>query len=222
MTTMYEDNLTCFICGKESSHTIIGSTNAFGSSDLDSRPPEMMRFTIEYQVQRCPSCGYCAPYLSEKIENKSTIMGIIERDVYQNQLHRSDYPKVANSFLCMALIHWEIGEYRTAVWSAIRAAWMCDDAHVEEAAKKCRISALDLMKKSQEKGRPFVASWQDHAVMVDFMRRAGKFEDAITAIDEAIQKYSDATANKIFLFQKELVLQNDTGRYLVSQVLGEE
>ena len=60
MTTMYQDTVKCYVCGKESKQTVLGSTNSFGSQDLDLRPPEMMRGTMEYWAHECPYCGYIA------------------------------------------------------------------------------------------------------------------------------------------------------------------
>jgi hypothetical protein len=39
----------------------VSTTNEIGSRDLDNRPAEMMRSTIQYWICRCPKCGYCAP-----------------------------------------------------------------------------------------------------------------------------------------------------------------
>jgi len=59
MTTLFPQKETCFVCGNTSEHTVIGSTNAFGSPDLDLRPPEMQRSTITHRVQRCPTRATC-------------------------------------------------------------------------------------------------------------------------------------------------------------------
>jgi hypothetical protein len=57
MTTLYREKSRCAVCGIATEYTSIGSTNAFGSPDLDTRPPEMQRSTIFAWVQRCPECG---------------------------------------------------------------------------------------------------------------------------------------------------------------------
>ena len=65
MTTMHEEKVQCCVCGKKNNHEVVGSSYSHGSSDLDTRPPEMTRSTIYYSIQRCPSCGYSASDLSE-------------------------------------------------------------------------------------------------------------------------------------------------------------
>ena len=73
MTTWYHQDVKCHHCGRKSQHNVLGSTNAFGSPDLDLRPPEMQRLTMEGWLQLCPHCGYCAPDLSEEEGNLSAI-----------------------------------------------------------------------------------------------------------------------------------------------------
>lgn len=58
MTTLPRE-MTCAACGARSTQTVVLSASAFGASELDTRPPEMMRSALRYQVQECPSCGYC-------------------------------------------------------------------------------------------------------------------------------------------------------------------
>ena len=57
MTTQSAEECTCAVCGRVSMQGVIMSTNAFGSPDLDLRPPPMERFTIDHWVQECPHCG---------------------------------------------------------------------------------------------------------------------------------------------------------------------
>ncbi len=65
MTTLEDTEVTCAICAKKSKHTTVGSTNAFGAPDLDLRPPEMERSTMEFWLQECPSCGYVSYEIDE-------------------------------------------------------------------------------------------------------------------------------------------------------------
>ncbi|MBR4908658.1 MAG: hypothetical protein IKZ43_06585 [Acidaminococcaceae bacterium] len=47
MTTMFRQKYKCAVCGAEQEFYGIASTNSFGSPDLDLRPPEMQRSTME-------------------------------------------------------------------------------------------------------------------------------------------------------------------------------
>jgi len=40
MTTMFKEIVQCAVCAEKSEHLSIGSTNIFGSIDLDTRSPD--------------------------------------------------------------------------------------------------------------------------------------------------------------------------------------
>ena len=65
MTTMYADTRTCKNCGQDSEQIILGSTNSFGSPDLDLRSPPMVRDTMDTWIQVCPHCKFCAPNIAK-------------------------------------------------------------------------------------------------------------------------------------------------------------
>lgn len=101
MTTLYEEKARCAVCGTETEFTGIASTNAFGSPDLDTRPPEMQRSTIFAWVQCCPECGYCSSDISKV---PSQAVSVVHSPEYGKQLTDSTYPELANGFLCKAII----------------------------------------------------------------------------------------------------------------------
>lgn len=78
MTTMYEEDFESYVCGTKSNHMAIGSTNSFGSPDLDTRPPEMARSTIYQFIQRCPLLWSIRNRL-EKIDNRVQVMSVPEQ-----------------------------------------------------------------------------------------------------------------------------------------------
>ena len=50
MTTIFEEEVTCAVCGSEQTVQEMGSTSSFGPMDLDTRPPPMQRGTMEMWV----------------------------------------------------------------------------------------------------------------------------------------------------------------------------
>ena len=68
MSTFFEETKCCVICNKLSEQTQIGSTNSFGSCDLDLRPPEMQRSTMCHWIEVCPYCGYVANNISMELD----------------------------------------------------------------------------------------------------------------------------------------------------------
>ena len=59
------NSIRCGNCGATSEHTVLMRTNAFGSPDIDLRPPAMQRWIMDTCLQFCPACEYCAPDLSQ-------------------------------------------------------------------------------------------------------------------------------------------------------------
>lgn len=120
MTTMYNEVVRCAVCGSDSEFAALGSTNRFGSPDLVTRPPEMERSTLFVWIQRCPQCGYCAPDLSEAPNQADQL---VNGPAYKRQLSDSRFPKLANTFLCSALIQESSCQYAAAAWAHVHAAW---------------------------------------------------------------------------------------------------
>ena len=125
MTTVREEFVTCALCGKQTLVMLLNSTHSFGAPDLDLRPPEMQRSSMFAWVQRCASCGYCAPNIAE---GTPSMKGIVESAAYRALLVDPDLPELARSFLCSSMIFEEFEEEAFAARSAIEAAWVCDDA----------------------------------------------------------------------------------------------
>jgi uncharacterized protein (DUF2225 family) len=218
MTTIYKKEITCGVCGEKSEHALIGSTNAFGSVDLDTRPPADMRYTIYTWVQRCPYCGYCATNIEGVSESAEAIIGSRK---YQLQLMNDQYPKLANSFLCKVMLKKVKGDLPGAIWSTIHAAWACDDSGNNESAKQCRIKAVELIKNAVSRGQTISDEPEaDIAITVDLLRRSGQFGEGLQIIDQNHNEIKDEIIKKVLKFQKELILRSDHQCYTISECLG--
>ncbi len=130
MTTFMEVVKTCTVCGASSTHREITSTSAFGSPGLDARPPPPHGYSIDMWIQMCPSCGYCAPDISEQTPRASDIM---RSDAYRHRLQDPEFPKLANAFLCHSILEEMSSHYANAAWPTIHAAWACDDASRDDS-----------------------------------------------------------------------------------------
>ncbi len=215
MTTIYQVEKECAVCGKSNKYTEIGSTNTFGPLDLDTRPPEMVRSTISEWIQRCPECGYCAPDISERLEKASEI---VHSDLYRQQLNNPEFPELANAFLCFSLIQESAGKYADAGWACIHAAWACDDAGSDASAQKCRKKAVTLLQKAKENGQKFAEqTGVEEAIMVDLLRRSGQFELALRICEDGLKKKPDKLISDILQFQKILIGKADVARHTVAE-----
>jgi ribosomal protein L37E len=101
MTTMDNISVECCVCGTKSIHLSVGSTNAFGYPELDTRPPEMERSTIYHMIQRCLSCGYCSSDLSTCLGDTEAF---VKSKNYQDILSTPSIPEEAASYLASSYI----------------------------------------------------------------------------------------------------------------------
>jgi hypothetical protein len=217
MTTLYKQGIVCSVCGTETVQTVIGSTNAFGSCDLDTRPPGMKRSTIHAWVQRCSGCGACAKNLS-KVNGSAG--DVVKRAGYKSQLSDTGFPEIANSFICNSMIDEYSGELVSATWALIQAAWVCDDVKSTAQAVICRKWAATMLRKTKANGQkvaqqPGVSS----AILVDLLRRAGALDEAAQMAELASETCSEGVPAQVVSYQKKLIEAGDTGCHTIAEAL---
>ena len=220
MTTLYEWKIRCSVCGTEAEQTETGSTNAFGSPDLDTRPPEMQRSTIDTWVQHCSGCGTCADDLS-KVDPSAG--AVVKTPDYKAQLRDAEFPELANSFICKSIIDEYGGEFASATWALIHAAWACDDAKSTPQAVACRRRAAIMLRKAEASGQevaeqPGVSS----AILVDLLRRADALDEAAEVIEKTRGSLSEDVLKQVVQYQKELIEAGDLGCHTIEEALGDD
>ena len=210
MTTMYQDTVKCYVCGKESKQTVLGSTNSFGSSDLDLRPPEMMRGTMEYWAHECPYCGYIARNIDLGTVVTEAWLARVEFINANNIEFKSELAKRCYKEY---LINLEDENIYKAFAVILNAAWACDDAQDIENAILCRNLALDLIDELIEKE-------DDSSTLmlqkIDLLRRSNQF-------DKVLEEFSGIFMDKDLLqdildFQLEKANKYDNACYTVEDV----
>jgi len=209
---------TCAVCNTKQSYMTITSTSAVGSPDLDMRPPPVERSTIHAWVKRCRNCGYCASDLGSGND------GVAERvrsQEYQDQLLDANFPDLANSFLCKAMIEMESEQYDKATWSHIHAAWVCDDQR-PELSIKCRLLALDSLKIAEQHNQEFTKDADtSFAIQVDLLRRAGQYDEALAAIQKGLEIIHEPVVTTMLEFQRTLIQKGDISCYTIADAHGE-
>ncbi|HPD55934.1 MAG TPA: hypothetical protein P5294_03720 [Smithellaceae bacterium] len=217
MTTVFQERSSCAICGNEKEFVKIYSTNSFGSPDLDTRPPEMMRSTMHAWVQQCPECGYCA---SDVVKAPPEAKKIIEDEKYKSQLKDEKYPKLANLFICMSIIEEQASNCVNAMWALIHAAWVCDDSGHSNEAKTCRNRAVEMLLHAEKHDKKWAKQQGSiTAILVDLLRRSGRLEEAREAIAQRRAEISGKIIITILDFQSALIKQGDVSCYTVSQAM---
>jgi hypothetical protein len=218
MTTYIRENRQCAICGAFVNCTTLNSTNTFGSSDLDLRPPEMMRSTMRVWLQECTECRYVAGDIGECTDD---VKARIASNEYQSLLSNDQLPELASRFLRFSLLNPTDPE--ASGLAKLRAAWACDDADVANLAQQCRSDAADRLLELQ----PFENSEKAATlatVLVDVLRRSVRYDESIQLIDElntmtAVSE--NETIRGILAFQESLCRKEDTQCYTISDAVGE-
>jgi len=219
---MFEEEFDCYVCGKTSSHMVIGSTNSFGSSDLDTRPAEMARSTIYQSIQRCPSCGYSAHNLSKGNEDSSVLEKLLRSDEYQSILHNKMMPDEANTFMAMSYLSKKQNDFISSAWESIQAAWICDDKNKRNVPKNCRDDAL-LMIEQGNKGSQQLAeqSGVSEAITIDLLRRAGRFEEGFDLIQKTKTMELEDIIYQVINYEEQLIRSGDMDVHTVEEALEE-
>lgn len=233
MTTALNIQVTCASCGRESRQTEIGSTYIMGPPDLDTRPGQMQRSTMEYWVQMCPHCGYVDTEIKSAIQEAITV---VRSETYQAQLRDPTVPELARRFLCHSVLEEALGNLADAGWASLHAAWACDDAPNSEAASRCRRRALASFEKATVVGQKITdQDYAEYPLVVDLLRRIGEFDQARNSCERAMTILSDAIKHqskkkpvqhpkelriiqRILMFEKKLLRSRDSEGHSLAEV----
>jgi len=223
MTTMNPVEVTCSHCGTPSEFMKIGSTSVFGSPDLDLRPAPLARYNSAYDVQRCPHCGYCAPDISAPLVTEAA-KHLIASDAYQSQLNHADFPEVANTFICWALLaEAEGGDPKATAWAYLKAAWACDDDNQGVLARHCRVRAAEYFQQgASDNDAGSEDPGSDEALLTDVLRRTGQFDSARAVCEQGLAMAENQVIQAVLRFQQSLIARQDTGCHTIEQALAEE
>ncbi len=228
MSTFGKEIKECAICGKKHESMVIMSTNSFGSSDLDTRPPQMMRSTLPYQVELCDECGYANVsidyFLSDETEK------IIKGPDYRRVFLDETINKLSKAFLLAGNLYNLHEEYKTSGVLYLKAAWAFDDHNdIDNAisARKKAITAFNKYLKQEFTEEEILYRFNNEKekedlnvkmVIIDLLRRSGSFDEAKSLAKELLKKVDDKLTKEILTFQIKLSRKKDTACHKVSEV----
>jgi len=185
--------------------------------DLDGRPSLILRSEVYLRIQRCPLCGYCAPDITRGLQDDHAVL---ESEPYRMQLGDTSYPQTANTFLCHGLIMEKRGQYADTAWSALFAAWICDDNGFPDSAQICRRRAIEFFMRAKESHQSFARSdGLERLYMIDILRRLSEFGEAARMCESAIAKERDEELLTLLEFEIDLIEERDTTGHAVSEIL---
>ncbi|MBQ6685069.1 MAG: DUF2225 domain-containing protein [Firmicutes bacterium] len=213
MTMMFHQKKICFVCKKESSHPVIASTHAFGSPDLDTRPPEGQRSTMRYWIQRCPHCGYVASDISKETP---VTKSIVESRVYQECDGNLFFDSLAQNFFRQFLLAKKEENHKTAFFALLHAAWACDDNQETYGAIRCRRLAIAQLEQWMALPDREIDDETLLLIKADLLRRSCDFVTVINEFETMTMKHE--LHQKLIDFQVTLAKKEDAGRYSLDQI----
>jgi hypothetical protein len=135
---------------------------------------------------------------------------------------RRDLPANALSAACQGLIEERAGELEKAGFSALRAAWMCDDFGLHEAARELRIVSAQRLQHdlAEQQTAPALAGLRA-AQIADIWRRAAQFDKASDVARRALDAPGGHVLGRpltdMLRFQLQLAADRDDRAHTVSE-----
>ena len=165
MSTIYEEEFECVVCGNKFTQTLQGSCSIEGQN-LDFMP--WGAAIVPWPLPKCPNCGLVGEQFSKDEENllkkyiKNNKIDIKKPNYYllakQYEFLKKDKIKIANNYV-------------KATWESYRLYHDC----VVSLMKKT-IDLIDEMEINKE--------FRFQLVKLDFLRRLGKFQEAMLMINK--------------------------------------
>ncbi|MCP3167643.1 hypothetical protein [Myxococcus qinghaiensis] len=214
--------VTCAVCDSVSEQRTLQCVTTFERPDLDGRPSEMARSTMDVWVQTCPACGYCAMTLTQAAPSARNV---VQSEAYRTRLHHPGAPALLNQFMCLALLQDAEGLVRDSAQVRTHAAWVADDAGLEDLARRCRSEAADLLlnapplKHWERREEPDWQGWRG-VQLVDLLRRAGRGEEALREVERIRQVGASSLMKQLLTYESAAIARGDTGRHTVNEGLG--
>lgn len=170
MTNVVSVLKKCMHCGCETSFDVMEDVTEYGPPDLDTRPSETKRSTINFGVQRCPNCHYASDDISQLVPFDD---GILKSERYL-EIHNSSYPYNARSYMMASLIKESVEDYEKAAYFMLNACWVLDDNNIDSYEERLEAASLYLKGDLDQTTK---------LIVIDLYRRAESFDDAKELLD---------------------------------------
>lgn len=220
MTMFANIERTCCICGKTVKCNVLASTNAFGSMDLDTRPPQMKRSTMSHWIEKCPKCGYIQTQLEAQYDlDKKIVKSFLSSREYKRCSGLKLPNIISKNFYQMYLLAPKANDKDNCFFALQCCAWACDDSgeKYKELAKQIRIRAIpfleDVFLTCKDQHQKENISIQ----LADYYRRSGQFEKVVEVLKNC-EPYSQNLLTQIAHFETQKALEKDDACYKVSDV----
>jgi len=190
--------VSCGVCGAAAPEPF-RRPPAETAPDLDLRPGQPARGTLMHWVRTCRSCRAAAPDVSALAAAQAEIVRGTEYAALRAE------PLTLRPFLRWAMLSPD----PAAAWRW--AAWAADDAAETARAVVYRRRAAAAFRDPGDAG--------DALLLADVRRRAGDFDAARAACDDADALGPDPDARSLIAFQRARVEAGDAAAYSIASAL---
>lgn len=213
MTTIYTRSKKCPNCGTINDITQLGSTNAFGAMDLDTRPPEMQRSTMRYWLQSCTKCGLSVSDLS-KVENET--LKYFKSDEFKQKHASENFKSLAERFWTAHLLSLKSEDTREAAGNILHAAWASDDSKDTHSSTRAREIFIETLEETGNDPSFLTPSepLAGYLMLSDINRRISRFDEAKRLAQHVVEN-GEGFIQEIGQFVIDLCEKRDSGCYNV-------
>lgn len=220
MSMLIPRSRTCRMCGEEVKDYMFSGAYVHEASDLDMRPGESLRSSVEY-VQRCPQCGYVASDI-ERYETTATPEWIASEeylglDGVIPEEHADDDDTILQLYRFYKLARHD-GNVEDAAYSLLYIAWLYDDEGNQAKATEFRKMSVPLF---EETIRKCPDDTELQIVLLDVERRAGMFDQVQEDYHEGmfgIGLLDEDPSDRIVALQLGLAREGDDGHHTMEEV----
>ena len=175
MTMIDLEEIACRICGEKSLQFVLHSIYLSGTTDLDLRLRGPGGGRVDCWLQQCWHCGMVAPDLARADRRAKRL---IKSPKYLSARSDKSVPDPAPKFVCRSLIDVLLHQNRDAFANLLAAAWVADDAGLDDAARDFRTRAAALLGQEPELEN------EEKVQLLDVLRRAGRWGEALSLAED--------------------------------------
>jgi hypothetical protein len=202
--------IRCGVCGTESRQPPFRPGPMEQPPDLDLRPGEPVRSTMEKWLQQCPGCGYAAPDITRA---HPAAVEAVRAAPFRALIADASIPPLGRRFLAWALVLEETGALHASAEATLQAAWVADDLDRPDLARSFRLDAVALWRG----GPPLDA--QQTVRVVDALRRAEAWDDAAATAEALARSEPQEAVAQVIMLERRLIEAQDAGRHTVASAM---
>ena len=213
MLKISKKTLVCAVCGSSSAYEVVTEKAApSGAPDLDLRPAGEERGLLGYWAMECPVCGYCRGSVEEPFGADAEYFS---SDEYKSLGGLPSGNAVASRLIKRGLAAARERAYKEAVRAFLAAAWAYDDDENDEAARACRLKAVDVM---DSHPAAFKGDHNFRILLADMLRRSGEF--ARVSSEYEGKTFPSLLTTAVIFFETYLAAARDPRAHRIDEVPG--